>query len=81
MKRAMPTAGNVDERLEDVDASVQDNGTTHTRSDVHQVENETKFLTAEAPEESTVSSSAHVSTEHCGDSTGTALERGCDQSL
>ena len=53
----------------------------HTRNDVHPVENKAKFLTAEAPEESTVSSSTHMSTENCGDSTGTALEQGCDQSL
>ena len=49
-------------RLDDVDAGVQDNGTTQIRNDVLLVENETKFLTEEAPEESTVSSSfdAHV---------------------
>ena len=68
-------------RAEDDDAGVQDNGVTHTRNYVHKVENEINFLTAEAPEKSTVSSSTHVSTEHCGDSTGTALERGSDQSL
>ena len=49
---------------------VQDNGVTHTCNDVHQVENETKFLTAESPEESTVSSSTH-------ESTGAAFEQGC----
>ena len=38
-------------------------------------ENKIKFFTAEAPEELTVSSSTHVSTEHCGDPTDAALEQ------
>ena len=37
-------------RAEDEDAAVQDDVATRTRHDVHQVENEIKFLTAEAPD-------------------------------
>ena len=53
MKRAVPTAGNVDDTSWKSQAYKTTRRRTH--NDVHWVENETKFLTAEALEESTVS--------------------------
>ena len=56
-ERASPTASNVNDTSWKSQASKT---TRRAHNDVHRVEKETKFLTAEAPEESTISSTTHV---------------------